>query len=118
MFNIALDENQAEQLYNGSLTDVYLTDKVIPVKEFSLHHNYPNPFNPTTTIIFELPRSGHVNLETYNTLGEKVLTPVNKELNSGIHKINIDASSLPTGTYIYRIVMNKNTLSKKMTLIK
>jgi len=83
-----------------------------------LEQNYPNPFNPTTTISFELPQKEYVSLEIFNTLGEKVSSLVNKELNAGSHKIYFDATSLPSGVYIYRIVTKINSISKKMTLIK
>jgi tetratricopeptide (TPR) repeat protein len=80
--------------------------------------NYPNPFNPTTTIQFALPEAGKFNLKIYNILGQEVVTLIDKEMNAGIHKVNFDASKLASGIYVYRLVGNNVNLSKKMILAK
>ncbi|MDQ7816701.1 MAG: T9SS type A sorting domain-containing protein [Melioribacteraceae bacterium] len=86
--------------------------------EFSLFQNYPNPFNPTTTIQFALPESGKFNLKVYNILGQEVVTLIDGEMNSGIHKVNFDAGRLASGVYIYKLVGSNVNLSKKMILMK
>ena len=83
-----------------------------------LYQNYPNPFNPTTSISFELNKAQDVSLVVYNLLGQKVLTLVNDRLESGQHRININASNLASGIYMYRLITNSQSLTKKMTLIK
>ena len=80
--------------------------------------NYPNPFNPATTIAFEMPESGMVNITIYNMLGEKVATVVSERMEMGAHEINFDASRLASGTYIYRLTAGSNVISKKMLLLK
>ncbi len=94
-----------------------------PLK-FELSQNYPNPFskgsggNPTTTIKFTLPTNGVVKLNVYNTLGEKVAELVNREMESGYHKIKFNASGLTSGVYFYSLETPKYNEVKKMMLIK
>src|SRR5690554_459699 len=89
---------------------------------FSLMQNYPNPFNPMTKIEYTLPEDAEVRLDVYNSLGELVTTLHNKQMEAGYQVINFDASSLPSGTYIYRITAKGKTGnfvdSKKMLLVK
>jgi hypothetical protein len=81
-------------------------------------HQYPNPFNPTTTIEFSLPRSGFVTLRIYNILGEEVETLVSEKLNAGEYKYNWDAGVLASGVYLYRIQAGDYVESKKMILLR
>jgi hypothetical protein len=80
--------------------------------------NYPNPFNAVTTIAFELPRSAGVALRVFNLLGQEVASPVIQTLTSGRHEITVDASRLPSGTYIYRIESDGFVGARKMVLAK
>ncbi len=70
---------------------------------FSLGNNYPNPFNPATTINFTLAEQSMVTLSVYNAIGERVAVLVNGELPSGFHIAEFNASNLPSGIYIYRL---------------
>ncbi len=92
-------------------------DSTLPTT-VELSQNYPNPFNPTTTIQFALPESGKFNLKVYNILGQEVATLIDGEMNSGIHKVNFDASRIASGVYIYKLVGNNVNISKKMILMK
>ncbi len=85
---------------------------------FSLGQNFPNPFNPTTTITFALPAAGKVNLKIFNILGQEVMTVIDQQLPAGNHEIEVDASALPSGVYFYRLSYNNQKLTRKMTLIK
>jgi len=90
---------------------------------FELHGNYPNPFNPTTNISFALPQTADVGVEIYNMLGQNVMNIPSRRFTSGANQlINIDASSLTTGLYIYRVVVrsasNMMVQTGKMTLVK
>lgn len=92
-------------------------------KDYMLYQNYPNPFNPVTTIKFDIPalkaKTGFVKIEIYNMLGKKISTLVNENLTSGSYSVNFDASSLATGTYIYRLSVNNEVIvAKKLVLIK
>jgi hypothetical protein len=92
--------------------------KTVP-REFTLNQNFPNPFNPTTTITFTLIENGHVSLKVFDVLGREITTLVNAQLNAGeIHRAMFDASQFSTGIYFYRIETEKNVLVKKLMLVK
>jgi hypothetical protein len=87
--------------------------------EFYLYPNYPNPFNPQTNIQFELTHTVTATLKVYNLLGQEVATLVNETpLQAGVHKINFNASALPSGVYIYRLTSAGFAASQKMMLLK
>ena len=83
-----------------------------------LSQNFPNPFNPITTIEFSLKKNEHVHLNVYNTMGEKVATILNDFCLAGIHKIEFDGSNLPSGLYIYKINSKSFSSVRKMTLLR
>ncbi|MEE9430500.1 MAG: DUF2341 domain-containing protein [Melioribacteraceae bacterium] len=92
-------------------------------QEFNLFQNYPNPFNPTTIIKFSLPSKSNVILDVYDLLGQKVLGLVDEQLNGGEYSVNLDASKLTSGVYVYLIsvISSDNNIfrdSKKMVLLK
>jgi len=95
-----------------------------PVTDYVLHHNYPNPFNPTTTIRYEIPQEGIVTLKIYDILGQEVATIVNEFQKADRYEIEFNSLSvlggrgLASGVYIYRIKVNDFIESKKMLLIK
>jgi hypothetical protein len=80
--------------------------------------NHPNPFNPTTTIRFGLPKAADVRLTVFNTEGRKVVELLDGYRQAGDHAITWDASSLPSGIYICRIQAGDFTVSRKMVLVK
>jgi len=86
--------------------------------EFKLKQNYPNPFNSLTNIIFFLPSNDKVVIEVYNTLGQKVETLINKQLNKGNHVVRFNSKNLPSGIYIYRMKAGTFQDYKKMVLVK
>ncbi|MBZ0199892.1 MAG: T9SS type A sorting domain-containing protein, partial [Ignavibacteriaceae bacterium] len=104
-------------LVNNSTTSV--SDKTMPV-QFNVSQNYPNPFNPSTIISFSIPAEGFVNIKLYDVLGKEVVTLFNGNTTSGNHTVVFDAASnnLSSGTYIYSVNYNGNTISKKMVLTK
>jgi hypothetical protein len=85
---------------------------------FTLEQNYPNPFNPFTTIAFDLPENAHVQLDIYNTLGEKVSRLVNKDLQAGKYRYNWHAEGLASGIYFYVIQSRDFRAVKRMVFIK
>jgi len=87
-------------------------------KDFTLYQNYPNPFNPTTTIKFALPVDSRVKINVYNTIGQLVETLVDKEMESGYHEVNFDASRLTSGVYLYQLQSQDFVSVKKMLLIE
>jgi hypothetical protein len=86
--------------------------------EFALEQNFPNPFNPTTTIKYSIAEEGFVNLTVFNLLGEKVATLISKNMKPGRYTVDFDANNLSTGIYVYRLDSGKNTSVKKMILMK
>ncbi len=132
------------------LTSLYLADKVSELRPraglkpvvfndgenlsnttpsaFALHQNFPNPFNPTTNLSFELSSPGTVTIKIFNMLGQEVTTLINNEqYEGGVYDVAFDASNLTSGIYFYRLhvqTVNENGIAqnftdvKRMTLIK
>ncbi len=92
-------------------------EKVVTYK-YCLEDNFPNPFNPSTTIKYELSKESHVLITIYNSLGEKVTEVVNNKMNEGKYQVNFDASNLSSGMYFYSIVAGEFRSTKKMILMK
>ncbi len=86
--------------------------------DFALGQNYPNPFNPMTTIEYSLPRAGHVTLEIFNVLGQRIATPVDRYTSAGSFAVQFDASPYPSGVYFYRLSHSEGVETRKMTLLK
>ena len=92
--------------------------------EFKLYGNYPNPFNPTTTIVYDLSESGHVSLKVYSILGREIATLVDREMAVGSYETAWDGRDsqgevVPSGTYVYRLTYsNGQSQSNVMTLLK
>ena len=85
---------------------------------YQLFANYPNPFNPTTTIDYFIPAAQNVKLKVYNLLGKKVAELVNGNQRAGMHKINFDGSKLVSGQYFYKIETKGFSKVRKMLLVK
>lgn len=80
--------------------------------------NYPNPFNPNTTIYFTLKSASEVEVTVYNVLGQKVVTLVEGFKQAGTYDVNFDASKLSSGMYIYRLQTGNQIITRKMLLAK
>ncbi|MFI5253790.1 MAG: T9SS type A sorting domain-containing protein, partial [Bacteroidota bacterium] len=107
----------------------YSTEYYIPLpNEFRLYQNFPNPFNPTTTIEFNLPYSSIVTLKIYNILGQEVASLLNHEqMDNGTQTLDFDGSNIASGVYFYRLIAQGQddegnpvqfVKSNKMVLIK
>ncbi len=108
------------QQYSSSSSSVDIDDldgDEIP-RDYTLSQNYPNPFNPTTTIEFAMPNSGSVNLTVFDILGRRVAVLVNGKMTAGRHSVSFQASSLPSGMYLYRLTTPAGALTQKMILLK
>ena len=89
-----------------------------PPKEFRLEQNFPNPFNPTTTIQYQLPQDARVTLKVYDILGSEVATLVNEEQEAGYKEVKFNGSSYASGMYIYRLTTGNYVSIKKMLMVK
>jgi hypothetical protein len=88
------------------------------IKEYALEQNFPNPFNPSTTIRYQLPNAGHVILKVYDMLGREVATLVDQVQEQGRYSAAFDASRLASGVYISRLAAGDYTKTMKMVLMK
>lgn len=85
---------------------------------FSLEQNFPNPFNPTTTINYKLPRNVHVSLEVYDMLGRRVAVLVNEREDAGSYSVTFNGSGLASGVYIYRLEAGSFVSERKLAVVK
>ncbi len=101
-----------------SVEAIPAADAASLVTEYALHGAYPNPFNPTTTIGYDLAQAGQVTLAVYNLMGQHVATLVNGTETGGRHSVAFDATGLPSGMYVYRLEANGFSAMQKMVLLK
>ena len=93
-------------------------DPVETPASYTLQQNYPNPFNPSTTIQYTLPQETPITLTIYNLLGREIDRLVDEVQAAGTHSVSFDATSLASGTYLYRIETPEFTSTRQMLLIK
>ena len=90
--------------------------------DYELTQNFPNPFNPTTNIVYQLPVDGFVSVKVYNILSQEVASLVNENKRAGTHKIIFDVSTagggLSSGIYILRLNAGNYTGLIKMVFVK
>ncbi len=98
-------------------TNVANEDETLP-GGFALKQNFPNPFNPTTSIAFTVPVSGEVTLQVFDLLGRSVATLLQGPLAAGDHSVAFNAAALPSGTYLYRLTAGSEVSTRVMTLLK
>ncbi len=88
-------------------------------REYKLFQNFPNPFNPVTTIKFSIPKKSFVQLKVYDVLGRVREALVDKELNSAEYEVTLDATNYSSGVYFYKLIANGNVMdTKKLILLK
>jgi len=93
-------------------------DPNVVVNSYSLSQNFPNPFNPTTEIRFDIAKAGMTTLKVYDMLGREVATLVNDQLVQGSYRAQFNGATLSSGTYIYVLTSGDQKISKKMMLLK
>jgi hypothetical protein len=89
-----------------------------PPTDYKLEQNFPNPFNPVTTIQYQLPVEVKVTLKVYDILGAEVTTLVNEIQQAGYKQVRFNASTLASGVYVYRLAAGNYISIKKMMVIK
>lgn len=99
-----------------------LAKEIVLPQEFMLNQNFPNPFNPSTLIKYQLPEDSFVKVEVFNINGEKIADLVNNEQSAGYYSINFDANSvgrgLSSGIYLYRISVSERSTGKQFSDLK
>jgi 2',3'-cyclic-nucleotide 2'-phosphodiesterase/3'-nucleotidase/5'-nucleotidase len=85
---------------------------------YEMFQNYPNPFNPVTHIRYGIPTASEVNIEVYNSLGQRVAVLENDYQTAGYHVVDFDAARFPSGIYFYRIDAGSFHKMMKMILMK
>ena len=83
-----------------------------------LHHNYPNPFNASTEIRFDVGTAEKVSLKIYDLSGREVAHLAEAAFGAGAHSISFNASGLPSGVYLYRLRTGSETQTRKMVLLR
>jgi len=98
-------------------TGVRSTANMLP-NRYWLYENYPNPFNPSTIISYEIPAGSLVTLSVYDVLGRKVTTLVNARQNAGKYTVSFSGNRLSSGVYFYRLRAGSYVMTKKMLLMQ
>lgn len=99
------------------ITVTGITDDIQDLK-YSLEQNFPNPFNPVTTIKYSIAKEDHVNLTVYDISGSKVAELVNEYKPSGNYSVQFSAGRLASGIYFYKLKSGNYSMSKKFILLK
>jgi len=108
--------------FNGNTPRIAADKKEIAttkeVSKLLLSENYPNPFNPTTTITYTLPEDGKVQIKIFDVFGREAATLINDIESKGKHNVTWDGSNVASGIYFYTITFKNQAINKKMLLIK
>ncbi len=102
---------------NDGLVGVTQLSNQTPLS-FNLEQNFPNPFNPSTTICFSIPAAQLVNIKIYDVPGNEVMTVVNGNMQQGTYSVIINMSNIPSGIYFYKLSAGDYFETKKMILVK
>ncbi len=105
------------EVFTDAISDVNKTP-LQNISDFALSGNYPNPFNPATTISYQLSAASEVDLTVYNALGQRVRTLLDRRQDKGTYRIVFDASTLSSGVYYYKLTAGSFVQTRKMLLIK
>ena len=124
-YKLRANDNSNYSPYTNSLDIRYGTgsEKIIGSNNLSsdsykLFQNFPNPFNPSTEIYYQIPTDGNVKLKVYNMLGQEIMTIVNGFKEKGMYSATFNAGNLVSGIYIYKLEAGNFTQVKKMLLTK
>ncbi len=104
--------------FDGSTSTPELTTQNEIPRAYQLYDNYPNPFNPSTTIRLAIPQNGFVTLKVYDVLGREVQSLISGQMEAGVHSLVFDGSRFSSGLYFYELNAGKFRTVKKMLLVK
>jgi hypothetical protein len=105
------------------ITVTGIEDNPIVPTGYALEQSYPNPFNPTTNIVFSIPQTEKVTLTIFNLLGQKIATLVDGSVLAGTHVVSWNGRDglgrqLPSGVYFYRLSTSRFSEARRMVLLK
>lgn len=106
------------KFFASALTGVKNTRTSSLPNTFRLWQNFPNPFNPTTTISFDIPSPTHVSIKVYNLIGEEVAKIVDENMGAGSYSKSLNAASLTSGVYFYQLNAGQFSETRKFVLLK
>jgi len=113
--------NKSPLVWDSSMVNISLTN-VGEISSnpatFELYNNYPNPFNPSTTIKYSIPEASFTSIKIYDALGNKVASLVDETKTAGIYEVTFNATNLSSGVYYYQLQAGSFTQTKKMILTK
>ncbi|MDP4190936.1 MAG: T9SS type A sorting domain-containing protein, partial [Bacteroidota bacterium] len=109
--------NESQNRYFRALGIGSYRSKSIP-SEYKLMQNFPNPFNPSTSISFSIPQRHFVSLKLYDLLGREVAQIISSEFEAGTHTIKFAPRDIPSGVYLYKLESGSHILSRKMVIIR
>jgi len=107
-----------DDFYYNMDPSVSTGDETILPSDFKLNQNFPNPFNPATSIQFSLLQDQHVRLSIFDLKGEVVAELMNETVSAGNHDVMFNGNYLPSGVYFYRLETDNGSMTKKMLLLK
>ena len=111
-YSLTISENVLNVFDNADLPNQY-----------ALLPNYPNPFNPQTTIDYQIPEAGHVTIDIFDLTGQKIRSLINQNINAGYHSVVWDGNDgsgnpISSGVYLYRILTDEFVNTRKMILMR
>jgi hypothetical protein len=122
---VGITQQANTRITSGFLADTLLRGRVVAVNQqayvplrYALHQNFPNPFNPTTTIRFEIPERAMVSLSIYNILGQGIAQLVREEKPAGVYSVRFDAGNIASGIYFYTLRAGTFIETKKLVILK
>ncbi|HZW39796.1 MAG TPA: T9SS type A sorting domain-containing protein [Ignavibacteriaceae bacterium] len=117
LYDMIIDVSNYQEI-TTSKWYIYKNNLSTGIKKLHLSENYPDPFNPTTKIDFQIPEGGLVELKVYDMLGNEIKTLLNEYLNSGSYTLDFNATDLSSGIYLYKLNYKEYSITKQMVLIK
>ncbi|MFZ4592240.1 MAG: T9SS type A sorting domain-containing protein, partial [Ignavibacteria bacterium] len=107
-----------EKINNSGNDELDPDENTGTIKSYQLFNNYPNPFNPVTTIKFQIPKDAAVSLKVFNSLGQEIETLKSEYMKTGLYTINWNGSRYSSGVYYYVLRSDSYTETKRMVMIK
>ncbi|MBN2029809.1 T9SS type A sorting domain-containing protein [bacterium] len=112
------DIDAARQVIKSLLQTTRVSDNLNTPATFRLDQNVPNPFNPSTRIVYSIPENAMVRLTIFNQMGQEIATLVDEVQQQGEHSVIFERSGIPSGVYFYRLNIGNQFITKKMMILR